>query len=74
MRIIYNNKTAGILSESARSRLRRTSFEDVAPQRKTEEHLPHQLVSAKCGRVNVTKADGSIVIAILHNKIGVMGN
>jgi hypothetical protein len=37
---------------------------------KLKNIFPHQLVSAKCGRVHVTKPDGSIVIAILLDGSG----
>jgi hypothetical protein len=67
MRVIYN-KTAGILSEAVRSRLKRTSFEDADRTTKMLSSIfPRQLVSAKGGRVQVTKEDGSLVIAVLHD-------
>lgn len=70
MTIIYN-RTAGILSEAARTKLQRTSFQDIdATTQKLRKIFPHQRVSAKCGRVHVTKQDGSIVIAILHDGTG----
>ena len=67
MRIIYN-KTAGVLSEVARSRLRRISFEDADTTTKVLNRIfPHQLVSTKYGRTQVIKKDGSIVIDILQD-------
>ena len=67
MRIIYN-RTAGILSEAVRLRLQRTSFQDADSTTKILNNIfPRQIVSAKGGRVQVTKEDGSIVIAVLHD-------
>lgn len=67
MRIIYN-RTAGILSEAVRSRLQRSSFQDADRTTKILSGIfPRQVVSAKGGRVQVTKEDGSIVIAVLHD-------
>jgi hypothetical protein len=67
MRIIYN-KTAGVLSEEARSRLQRIFFQDTeATSRTLRDIFPHQLVSTKFGRTLVIKKDGSIVIDILQD-------
>ena len=70
MRVIFN-RTAGILSEAVRLRLKRTPFQDAdSTTRILTNIFPRQLVSAKGGRVQVTKEDGSIVIAVLHDGSG----
>jgi hypothetical protein len=67
MRIIYN-RTAGILSQMARSRLRRISLHDAATTEKTlNELFPHQHVSVKHGRFQVTRKDGSVIVDIFQD-------
>ena len=67
MRIIYN-RTAGILSSAARSRLQRLSLYDTdATARTLNDLFPHQLISAKYGRFQVTKKDGTVILDIFQD-------
>lgn len=67
MRIIYN-KTAGVLSEAAQSRLQNIFTQDaVATSKMLHEIFPQQTITARNGRIQVTKRDGSIILDILHD-------
>ena len=65
MRIVYN-RTAGILSDAARMRLQNICSEST-PTKSLEGMFPHHSVSIRYGRLQVTKADGSVIVDILQD-------
>lgn len=67
MRIIFN-RTAGLLSEESRSRLRRIFLQDAeATMRTLQSIFPRQLLKGKCDHIQVVKTDGSIILDILQD-------
>jgi hypothetical protein len=67
MRIIYN-KTVGVLSKAARLRLRRLPLHDLnATAIELNGLFPHQIITGRSGRFQVSKKDGSVILDVLQD-------